>query len=52
MPVREIFEALIAIKYNGYVDLEYEIGGEDPMPGATKCISYMLNLLSEMGYQA
>ena len=33
MPVREIFEALIATKYKGFVDLEYEIHADDPMPG-------------------
>ena len=33
MPVRQIFETLIAIKYQGYVDLEYEVHGDDPMPG-------------------
>jgi hypothetical protein len=50
MPVREIFEALIAIKYKGYVDLEYEAHSDDPMPGATKSVTYMRDLLSEMGY--
>jgi sugar phosphate isomerase/epimerase len=51
MPVRKIFETLIAIKYPGYVDLEYEIHGDDPMPGATKSIEYMRGVLGEMGYQ-
>lgn len=52
MPVREIFEALIAIKYKGFVDLEYEIHGDDPMPGATESINYMRKVLGEMGYRA
>ena len=52
MPVRQIFEALIAIKYPGHVDLEYEINGTDPMPGATKSIQYMRGVLGEMGYTA
>ena len=51
MPIRQIFETLIAIKYPGYVDLEYEIHGDDPMPGATKSIQYMRGVLKEMGYQ-
>ena len=51
MPVRGIFEALVAIKYKGEVDLEYEIHGDDPMPGATKSIDYMRKVLGEMGYQ-
>jgi sugar phosphate isomerase/epimerase len=52
MPVRQIFETLIAIKYQGYVDLEYEVHGDDPMPGATKSINYMRGVLGDMGYQA
>ena len=51
MPVRQIFETLIAIKYQGYVDLEYEVHGDDPMPGATKSINFMRGVLGEMGYQ-
>jgi sugar phosphate isomerase/epimerase len=50
MPVRAIFETLIATKYQGYVDLEYEVHGDDPMPGATKSINYMRGVLGEMGY--
>jgi sugar phosphate isomerase/epimerase len=50
MPMREIFEALIAIKYPGFVDLEYEVHGDDPMPGATASFSYMRGVLAGMGY--
>jgi len=52
MPVRGIFEALIATNYKGYVDLEYEVHGDDPMPGATKSITYMRGVLAGMGYKA
>jgi len=48
MPVRQIFETLIAIKYPGHVDLEYEINGTDPMPGATKSIQYMRGVLGDI----
>ncbi len=51
MPMREIFEALIAIKYQGYVDLEYEVHGDDPMPGVTESFAYMRGLLVGMGYR-
>src|SRR5277367_3274296 len=51
MPMREIFEALIAINYKGFVDLEYEIHADDPMPGATASFSYMRGVLEGMGYQ-
>jgi sugar phosphate isomerase/epimerase len=51
MPVRGIFEALIAIKYPGYVDLEYEIHADDPMPGVVKSFAYMRGVLDGMGYR-
>jgi sugar phosphate isomerase/epimerase len=50
MPIREIFEALIATKYKGFVDLEYEIHGDDPMPGVIESFAYMRGVLSGMGY--
>jgi sugar phosphate isomerase/epimerase len=50
MPVRAIFEALTEIRYPGYVDLEYEVHGDDPMPGVTKSFAYMRGVLAGMGY--
>lgn len=50
MPVRRIFETLIAMKYQGFVDLEYEIHGDDPMPGVISSIAYMRGVLTGMGY--
>lgn len=50
MPVREIFEALIAIHYKGFVDLEYEVHADDPMPGVIASIAYMRGVLTGMGY--
>jgi len=50
MPVREIFEALIATNYQGFVDLEYEIHGDDPMPGVIESFAYMRGVLAGMGY--
>ena len=50
MPVRAIFEALIAMKYAGNVDLEYEIHENDPMPGVTESFAYMRGVLAGMGY--
>jgi sugar phosphate isomerase/epimerase len=46
MPVRKIFEALIAQKYKGFVDLEYEIHPDDPMPGVLTSFAYMLGVLA------
>jgi sugar phosphate isomerase/epimerase len=51
MPMREIFQALAAVKYPGFVDLEYEVHGDDPMPGATESFAYMRGVLVGMGYQ-
>jgi sugar phosphate isomerase/epimerase len=50
MPVRKMFEALIATKYGGFVDLEYEIHPDDPMPGVISSFSYMRGVLAGMGY--
>jgi len=50
MPVREIFEALVKTKYKGFVDLEYEIHGDDPLPGVMESFAYMRGVLAGMGY--
>ncbi len=49
MPVRKIFEALLAMRYGGFVDLEYEIHADDPMPGVTSSFAYMRGLLADLG---
>src|SRR6204780_4865904 len=50
MPVRKMFEALIATNYKGFVDLEYEIHPDDPMPGVIASFAYMRGVLAGMGY--
>jgi len=52
IPVRKMFEALIATKYNGFVDLEYEVHPDDPMPGVISSFAYMRGVLAGMGYQS
>ncbi|MBB6142945.1 sugar phosphate isomerase/epimerase [Silvibacterium bohemicum] len=49
MPVREIFAALIDTKYPGFVDLEYEVHADDPMPGVIASFAYMRGVLTGMG---
>jgi sugar phosphate isomerase/epimerase len=49
MPVPKMFEALTAIKYAGFVDLEYEIHPDDPMPGVTSSFAYMRGVLAGLG---
>jgi sugar phosphate isomerase/epimerase len=52
MPVRGIFEALAAVRYPGFVDLEYEIEPDNPLPGVLSSFSYMRGVLAGMGYGA
>lgn len=51
MPVRAIFAALAEMKYAGYVDLEYEILSDDPMPGVARSFAFMRGMLAGMGYR-
>jgi sugar phosphate isomerase/epimerase len=50
MPVREIFAELMAAKYEGFVDLEYEIHPDDPLPGVKESFAYMRGVLAGMGF--
>ncbi len=50
LPIREIFQALIQLNYSGWVDLEYEIHGDDPLPGVTESFAYMRGVLAGLGY--
>jgi sugar phosphate isomerase/epimerase len=52
MPVRKMFEALIATQYSGFVDLEYEVHPDDPMPGVISSFAYMRGVLAGMGYRS
>jgi len=51
MPVKRIFDALGAIRYKGFVDLEYEIHPDDPMPGVIGSFAYMRGVLAGLGYE-
>ena len=50
MPVRQVFAALVAIQYKEFVDLEYEINPDDPIPGVISSLAYMRGVLAGMGY--
>jgi sugar phosphate isomerase/epimerase len=50
MPVRAMFEALIATRYQGFVDLEYEVHPADPIPGVISSFAYMRGVLAGLGY--
>ncbi len=46
MPVAEIFAQLQKMKYAGYVNLEYEIDKDDPLPGMKQSFAYMRGALA------
>lgn len=50
LPIREIFQELARINYKGFVDLEYEIHADDPMPGVIESMAYMRGVLTGLGY--
>ena len=42
----ELFRQLEAIAYTGYVNLEYEIDADDPLPGMKQSFAYMRGVLA------
>jgi sugar phosphate isomerase/epimerase len=46
IPIAEIFRQLLAIRYPGYVNLEYEIEPDNPMPGMKQSFAYMRGVLA------
>lgn len=48
MPVPGIFQQLQKIGYQGCVNLEYEINGDNPLPGMKNSFSYMRGVLAGM----
>jgi len=49
MPVPAIFRQLVAMNYTGYVNLEYEIDANDPLPGMQRSFAYMRGVLAGLG---
>jgi len=48
MPVAEIFKQLVKMKFPGYVNLEYEIDADDPLPGMKKSFDFMRKVAGEI----
>ena len=48
MPFPKIFAQLKKQGYTGVCSLEYEINGDDPMPGMQKSFSYMRGVIAGM----
>jgi sugar phosphate isomerase/epimerase len=46
IPIAAIFERLQAMRYAGYVNLEYEIDPDDPLPGMKQSFAYMRGVLA------
>jgi sugar phosphate isomerase/epimerase len=46
MPFPQIFQQLKKMNYQGCVNLEYEIHGDNPMPGVQRSFSYMRGVLA------
>jgi sugar phosphate isomerase/epimerase len=46
LPIPDIFRALDTIHYSGYVNLEYEIDADDPLPGMKQSFAYMRGVLA------
>jgi sugar phosphate isomerase/epimerase len=49
IPIPEVFRALEAIHYQGFVNLEYEIDANDPLPGMKQSFAYMRGVLAGLG---
>jgi sugar phosphate isomerase/epimerase len=46
IPIAAIFQQLETIGYRGYVNLEYEIDDDDPLPGMKQSFAYMRGALA------
>ena len=46
LPIPELFRALVRIGYTGFVNLEYEIDADDPLPGMKQSFAYMRGVLA------
>lgn len=46
MPIPAIFKELKHMNYQGYVNLEYEVDADDPLPGMQKSFAYMRGVLA------
>jgi sugar phosphate isomerase/epimerase len=52
IPIADIFRRLRAMRYSGYVNLEYEIDADDPLPGMKQSFAYMRGVLAGLASAA
>jgi len=46
LPIAQLFRQLERMNYGGFVNLEYEIDADDPLPGMQRSFSYMRGVLA------
>jgi sugar phosphate isomerase/epimerase len=46
IPIAQIFRQLVKARYAGYVNLEYEVEPDNPLPGMKQSFSYMRGVLA------
>ena len=49
IPIAEIFRQLRKVSYRGYVNLEYEIDPDNPLPGMRQSIAYERGVVAGLG---
>ena len=49
IPIADIFRQLRAIGYQGYVNLEYEIEPDNPLPGMQRSFAFMRGVVAGLG---
>ena len=49
IPFADIFRQLHAVGYKGYVNLEYEIEPDTPLPGMQRSFAYMRGVAAGLG---
>jgi sugar phosphate isomerase/epimerase len=52
IPIPDIFRRLTAMRYSGYVNLEYEIDADDPLPGMKQSFAFMRGVLAGLAPSA
>ncbi len=51
MPVAALFQRLEEMNYPGYVNLEYEIDADDPLPGMQQSFAYLRGVLAGLAQE-
>jgi sugar phosphate isomerase/epimerase len=49
MPIPGVFRQLERMRYQGYVNLEYEIDEQNPLPGMQRSFAYMRGVIHGLG---